>query len=327
MGLFSFLKRKGDKPAAGPPDPAPRPEDVAVLGIEGYQHLVVLVCNALAVNGAEVLSLRGGEIVALPPEKPDTDTTALYLDNLVRSVAPEARENWPEMTAHFVAAMLMPPVLDAPWETIVTQLVLTMAQPEDLSQEIVKQLYTREDIPGVLSVVAVDSPQAVDMLPRNAQYPDALTVYRYAASNMEMRPREIERKSLSGGNTLFVIRHDVCAPALLIEPGLTLGYEHIPPLGLIIGIPCKGVAVALPVMGVATVQGLGPFVQLVHNIFKEESRPLTPNLYWWCEGKDLPDDWLPRDAFHVFPTTTTSDGRRTTLTLPPALQAILEARG
>lgn len=229
------------------------------------------------------------------------------LGNLLQVCArgPEAR--WPEMIrSHFTTllnaqrAAQETELESIDYSMVADRLAVRLWEEDALGgatgaggSAAIGRMVRREDIPGLLTVLSMDMPQAVRTVPG----PEAdlwgrshEELFARAIANLErMTDPKIEAHEIGDGGTVVSMlgeSHFIASLALTIERFPELIGKH----GVFIGLPTRHVLLAAPFGGVDALKSLQHLILITQKWYGDGPGSLSPRV-WWCRVENGAPMW------------------------------------
>lgn len=188
--------------------------------------------------------------------------------------------------------------------------------PAHLSLES-EHLIARRDLPGLLTILALDLPESVRTLRREETNPwgkDDAELFSVALQNtMGLVSPEVTDIDGQGRLPIRMLAADSMYTASLVL-NLAAFPELIGPHGTFLSLPVRSLVLALPFEGRDTLPHLGGLAAMTHKIEHDGPGSLSPRLFWYRRG-----------VFTELPYNLTPTGVQ--LAPPPQLVHLLESLG
>lgn len=292
-----FRRRKGDDQPSGEPAASPALPDIpdVIVG-----QLAAQVSAQLGRPG----TLGDGVITF-------ADGSSMGLHNLKLKLADADPGDWPAITRAHVESLHQAREFDQEAPVDPASVLVKLRLRADLGSD--PDYPAREPLPGVLALLAVDTPTAVLEL-RGSLTPvgsDAQAAYARALANLEALPQP-ELITLHANDEptsaihLLVSEDFFGAARLLVLPSVlrrALGVE-IPPDGVLVAVPNRHLIVVHVPTDSQTLDALQSMTQFVLNDFQSRPGPISPDVYHLLpDGRAVP---VTRTVEHEDGTQTTT---------------------
>lgn len=229
------------------------------------------------------------------------------LANLLQVCAHGAEGKWPELVrSHFTIllnaqrAAQETEIESIDYSSVADRLVVRLWEQEALGgatgaggSAAIARMVTREDIPGLLTVLSMDMPQAVRTVPTTeadlwGRSRDEL--FERAIANLErLTDPKIEAHEIGDGGTVVSMlgeSHFIASLALTIERFPELIGKH----GVFIGLPTRHVMLAAPFGGLDALRSLQHLILITQRWYGDGPGSLSPRV-WWCRVEDGSPVW------------------------------------
>ena len=294
MGLFGKRRDKEPKPADS--DPEPPPDWAGFFGAaDRYERFEAAVRKHFKDRGVKVLISDG--IVRIPPGAPESADFAgeMGLMNLGQWCAGSKESEWAGHIAdHFErlrrshAERVQLESLASDFSEIAPRLAVRLYEPGSLPPKLLEAACSREDIPGLITMLCIDMPDTVHTVTRKqagkwGQTDDAL--FDRAIANLDTlidaTPEQVDLDDGAkiwalGGNSFFnasaILRPDRLGP----YTGKHGGFVSIPTRHLLLACPFDDA------------QALNTIAMLIHFTvnFERDGPGSLSRRIWWQRGAD-----------------------------------------
>jgi hypothetical protein len=229
------------------------------------------------------------------------------LSNLLQACAKGPEGRWPELVrTHFTTllnaqrAAHETEIESIDFNTVADRLVVRLWEQEALGGATgagggaaIARMVTREDIPGLLTVLSMDMPQAVRTVPTaeaDLWGRSREELFTRAIANIEsLTDPKIEAHEIGDGGTVVSVlgeSHFIASLALTIERFGELIGKH----GVFIGLPTRHVMLAAPFGGIDALRSLQHLIMITQRWYGDGPGSLSPRV-WWCRIEDGAPVW------------------------------------
>lgn len=269
MGIFSRRQRPT------PPPPGGHDSVLPTLDAAAADRLLALARGHLASRGVET-TIDAGFLRA-----PDGETFGLH--NVAARAAQLREREWPALVAAHLDSPLDKPDVDGPPDP--GSVLVRLHRPEDMGG--VPEYPAPEILPGVLGVVAIDTPTHVaEPMELPEGIPDVRTAFELAVRNLRELPppahQSLQVDEADPTSRVHVFAADDFFGAsrlLVLDDVLAAAGVVVPPGGLLVAAPFRHVLAVLPVAGPGVIPALSWLVGMAAGEFESQPGPITPHVY------------------------------------------------
>lgn len=302
MGLFDRFFRRGKKDEDGsrplPPEPSSPPPEWAAFFRTGerYERFESVVRSYFKGRGKRALiidgQLRVGNAPGSPRDKAAGEQT-FGLGNLAQVCAISPEAEWAATVALHFERMArsfdensLPSAV--PFEEARDRLGVRLW---DMPNQLLTDLAVwREEIPGLASVLFIDSPESITTVRRE----DAVKwgksddeLFETALANLPtLAPLQRTSFELPEGHTLNEFLGESpfsCSFALLLDGADEVGGPH----GFFFSVPSRHRVLTMAFLGIKSLHVLSNFMSLTQNLEREGPGSISARVYWRHEGVTL----------------------------------------
>lgn len=261
----------------------PRDDALPVLSVQQAGRLRALVRDAFARSGREVIVYSGHV---------EDDTGAQFgLDGLARRMVDPSvtRSSWPtvvdEHVRRLTAAVDGPNEFDVPLEDLLPRTYLRLYDPESLPDD-GPWSYRREAAPGVLELLALDTPDAVGVFNDEHVARYGLDLLRRAGYANLRTVQPDAREQLDGVQVLVGESMYLASTALVLpEVVLRTTGEAILRNGVLVAMPFRHQLLYHVPRDGEVVAALHAITRLAGLGYSDGIGQISPHVFWWNDGE------------------------------------------
>lgn len=173
--------------------------------------------------------------------------------------------------------------------TVRDKLAVRLWEVSDLPEKTAAETLSREDIPGLVTVLCVDYPDSIATVRRDEAAGWGLTedeLFEIAIANsMRLAEPEAAVHDVGEGDTLVMYSGESFYVSSTILRFAEVGDgEGIGEHGAFIAVPPRNVVIAMPFTGIGSLQALGKLMQITTGMHHDGPGPVTRRVYWWHDG-------------------------------------------
>ncbi len=213
------------------------------------------------------------------------------LQNLAQACAATEPDDWMSIIErHFDAIMKLPrSAEDVPrWEEARESLALRLWDIEQLDSNFLEHLVWREDIPGIMTALMLDSEGSTQSVSKEwvrewGVEEDEL--FSQALANVQRMEGDTIAEKMDvgeGPDVVLVQCSSIYGSALALE--LERFAMAIGEYGCLVSMPVRELIVAVPISSLAFAEAIGGVISLTVHAFNEGPGACSPKLFWYRAG-------------------------------------------
>jgi len=262
-----------------------------ILGAIEYRRFMGLVSAEL--RARDVSATVGGDWVQISGGK--SKTTTLGLRNLMQLCKSSPHEDWGSIISEHFENLLetmrqqgLVAQAMQDFERVRPCLVVRLYAAASVPAATREQLVTRTDLPGMVTVLMVDLPRAVESVPAStarAWHKSERELFAIALQNVRAHGGAEERQLETDSGHKFVV---IEGADLVTSSHALLLKDHpraIGQFGAIVAVPTRNRVVCLPVEDASVSKAAAEMAPLVARYRQAGPGATSDKLYWYHDGK------------------------------------------